>query len=323
MSRIFQNIWMILLCIILVSLPRFNRNQIWLKRPQADLPIHTAMVDYFRTGTVDEILLSKHSVAANWRPLFPLIASFLPFTSLTSLSILGILSLFFAAILLLQIMNQLGISYKVKWKSIYLFIFSFPAFYYTTIGYVDPGLILFITFGLYLALIGKFFFFLIIIATGVLMKEGIIVLIPFFLAHLVSIGTQRWQLIYWGLLCTGIYISITILGRYLALNAAQEHHLFWQPSIKMFIYNLTRPNSWLSIILTLGFPGGIIIKRFSSLKQISQSSKNVMPLICGILAALATYLFAFISTVADGRTIWAAYPFLIPLTGLVLDLKKE
>ena len=91
----------------------------------------------------------------------------------------------------------------------------------------------------------------------------------------------------------------------------------------MFIYNLTRPNSWLSIILTLGLPGGFIIKRFSSLKQISQSSKNVMPLICGILAALATYLLAFISTVADGRTIWAAYPFLIPLTGLVLDLKKE
>ena len=100
MKDLYKKTWFLLFCIILVSIPRFNRNQIFFKRPQADMAIHTAMVEYYRSGNVEDILLSEDSIAANWRPMFPFIASFIPLSTITSLSILGILSIFVSVIFL-------------------------------------------------------------------------------------------------------------------------------------------------------------------------------------------------------------------------------
>ena len=97
-----------------------NRNQIFIKRPQADMAIHTAIVDYFRSGTVTEILLSKDSIAANWRPMYPFIASFMPFSPITSLSILGILSIFLTVIILKKTLLIMNIPEKRIFQGIYL-----------------------------------------------------------------------------------------------------------------------------------------------------------------------------------------------------------
>lgn len=314
---------MILLCVIIIAIPRFNRNQIWLKRPQADMAIHTAMVDHFRTGEVKEILLSKDSIAANWRPLFPFIASWLPFSPITSLSILGILSIFFSAILLKKIMSKLKITEQNNWRSIYLFIISFPTFYYTTIGYVDPGLIFFIILSIYLLVLEKELLFLPLLGLGVLMKEGIIVLIPFYIFYLLSKNKSKWNVfLKFGIICF-IYLTVSFFVRKIALNATEDHAVFWQPSTDMLAYNFKRPNSWLSLFLTLGIPGIIILKNILELKRLIRIHSIVLPLISGIILSLITYSFAFISTVADGRTVWAAYPFMIPLVGLLLDNQRH
>ena len=323
MNKIFQKTGMIFICVVLIALPRFNRNQLWLERPQADMAIHSAMVDYFRTGNIQEILLSKDSIAANWRPLFPFMASWLPFSPITSLSIIGILSIFFSAMLLKKIIMRLKISNQNMWRCIYLFVISFPTFYYTTIGYVDPGLILFITLGIYLILLKKIPLFLLLFGFGVLMKEGIIVLIPFYIFYVWSNNKSKKNIFFkFGIICF-IYLTVSYFIREFSLNAAEGHTLFWQPSFDMLFYNFNRPNSWLSLILTLGIPGMIVLKNASNLKQIILSHSMALPLIFGIIFSLITYLFAFISTVADGRTVWAAYPFLIPLVGYILDNRRS
>ena len=61
----------------------------------------------------------------------------------------------------------------------------------------------------------------------------------------------------------------------------------------------------------------IVLHAFLSLLVIFISS------FADVSTNLITYLFAFISTVADGRTVWAAYPFLIPLVGYILDNKRS
>ena len=173
--------WVLLFCIILVSLPRFNRNQLIFKRPQADMAIHTAMVKYFNTGDIDKIILSKDSIAANWRPLFPFIASLIPFNAITSLSLLGIFTIFISVIFIKKILNVLKLPKHRIYQSLYIYIFSFPVFYYTTIGYVDPGLIMMISIGIYLTITNQLKLLMFTIVSGVFMKEGIIVLILFLL----------------------------------------------------------------------------------------------------------------------------------------------
>ena len=319
MKKLYKKTWFLLFCLILVALPRFNRNQIFFKRPQADMAIHTAMVDYYRSGTVDDILLSKDSVAANWRPLFPYIASLIPLSAITSLSILGILSLFLSVMILKKNLHLMNIPEKRIFQGIYLFIFSFPSFYYTTIGYVDPGLIMMLTLGLYFCITNRLLFFMAVIAIGVFMKEGIIILIPVLFFYLYKSNKNLLHLFLFPSCATILYIVCSLIIRENAINSSESYQLFWSPSIEMIKYNLNRPNSWLSLFAVLGIPLGIIINNYKKLRSLIVKNIFVIPLISGILISVLMYCFAFVSTVADGRTLWASYPFIIPLAVLLMN----
>lgn len=315
--------WLLLFCVICVALPRFNRNQIFIKKPPADMEIHTAMVEYFRLGDVDDILVSKDSIAANWRPLFPLIASYLPFKPITSLSVLGIFSIFISVLMLRTIMIRLGIDEKSIYQTLYLYIFSFPVFYYTTIGYVDPGLILMITIGIYLIIKEYHFLFIVVLSSGIFMKEGIIVLLPFFWLSLFQKKMPNGIKYIWISSSIIIYCTISIIIRKLSINALEGHDLFWSPSLEMLLYNLGRTNSWLSFILVMGVPLMLIFYNSHIIKRLIKTNQYVLPLIAGAVLAIGTYSFAFISTVADGRTLWASYPFLFPIIGLIFTHKDR
>ena len=314
--------WVLLFCIILVSLPRFNRNQLIFKRPQADMEIHTAMVKYYNTGNIDEIILSKNSIAANWRPLFPFLASLIPFNAITSLSILGIFSIFISVIFIKKILNILSLPKSIIYQSLYIFIFSFPVFYYTTIGYVDPGLIMMISIGIYLTITNQLILLMITILFGVFMKEGIIVLIPFLSFYIYKLNYKYKKIIFWLFISSIFYITASVIVRKTAINASETYQLFWEPSFKMIKYNFNRDNSWLSFILVLGIPFGIIARNLSSFKFLLKENRFVLPLFTGVITAISMYFFSFISTVADGRTLWASYPFIIPIIGLVLNEER-
>tara|TARA_Y100000590_G_scaffold466949_1_gene644034 strand:- start:3601 stop:4563 length:963 start_codon:yes stop_codon:yes gene_type:complete len=316
---LYKKTWFLLFCIILVSIPRFNRNQIFFKRPQADMAIHTAMVEYYRSGNVEDILLSEDSIAANWRPMFPFIASFIPLSTITSLSILGILSIFVSVIFLKKNLQLMNISEKRIFQGIYMFIFSFPSFYYTTIGYVDPGLIMMLTLGLYFCITNRLFLFMVVIAFGVFMKEGIIILIPVLFFYLYKSNNKSLNIFLYTSLATILYFLFSFIVRENAINASESYQLFWSPSIEMIKYNLNRPNSWLSIFLVLGIPLGIILINYKSLRLLIVKNIIVVPLISGVIISLLMYSFAFVSTVADGRTLWASYPFIIPLAVLLIN----
>jgi len=212
------------------------------------------MVDYFRTGHVNEILLSKHSIAANWRPLFPLIASFLPFVPITSMSLLGILSISLSVLLLKLTMMRIGVRTKFIYNTLFLYIFSFPVFYYTTIGYVDPGLILMLTTGIYLIISEKYILFLACLGLGVFMKEGIIVLLPFFWLYIFYRKMPKLINILWVSMSLFVCVFMSIITRVVSINVSSGYQLFWSTSTEMLIYNLNRMNSWMSFILVMGIP---------------------------------------------------------------------
>ena len=319
MKKLYKKTWFLLFCLILVALPRFNRNQIFFKRSQADMAIHTAMVDYYRSGTVDDILLSKDSVAANWRPLFPYIASLIPLSAITSLSILGILSLFLSVMILKKNLHLMNIPEKRIFQGIYLFIFSFPSFYYTTIGYVDPGLLMMLTLGLYFCITNRLLFFMIVISLGVFMKEGIILLIPVLFFYLYKSNKNLLYVIFFSSIATILFLVLSIIIRENAINSSESYQLFWYPSIEMLKYNINRTNSWLSIVFVLGIPLGLILMNRRKLRPLIAQNIFALPLISGILISVLMYCFAFVSTVADGRTLWASYPFIIPLAVLLMN----
>ena len=319
MKKIYKKTWFLLFCIILITLPRFNRNQIFFKRPQADMAIHTAMVDYYRSGNIDEILLSKDSIAANWRPLFPFIASLIPFSAITSLSLLGVLSIFISVIILKRNLQLMQIPEKNIYKAIYIYIFSFPSFYYTTIGYVDPGLIMMLTLGLYFCLSHRLFLFMIVIFFGVFMKEGIIILIPVLFFYLYKLNKNLIHISIITFVAIMLFIGLSLVIRENAINSSQSYQLFWSPSIEMIYYNINRPNSWLSFFAVMGVPIFIILKNYKKINLLISKNMFVVPLISGVFMSVLMYCFAFTSTVADGRTLWASYPFIIPLSALLMN----
>ena len=314
--------WVLMICVICVATPRFNRNQFFIKRPLADMEIHTSMVDYFRTGHINEILLSENSIAANWRPLFPLIASFLPFVPITSMSLLGILSISLSVLLLKLTMMRIGVRTKFIYNTLFLYIFSFPVFYYTTIGYVDPGLILMLTTGIYLIISEKYILFLACLGLGVFMKEGIIVLLPFFWLYIFYKKMPKLMNILWVSMSLFVCVFMSIITRVVSINVSSGYQLFWSTSTEMLIYNLNRMNSWMSFILVMGIPLLLLLKNQKILIKIIKKNMLVIPLISGIIMAVITYGFAFISTVADGRTLWATYPFIFLIIALIFEEKS-
>jgi hypothetical protein len=83
----------------------------------------------------------------------------------------------------------------------------------------------------------------------------------------------------------------------------------WQPSLATLQANLARPRSWQSFLLTLGLPGALGIAGLFT----RRAWATLAPLAVGLLGALALFAAALLVAYADGRFIWTAYPFAIPI----------
>jgi len=160
---------------------------------------------------------------------------------------------------------------------------------------------------------------MVVITIGVFLKEGIVVLIPVLFFYLYKLNKNLPDIIIPISLAIILYFASSILIRINAINESESYQLFWSPSIEMIKYNLNRPNSWLSIFAVLGIPMLIIIKNFKRLSSLIEKNVFVLPLMSGVFVSVLMYCFAFTSTVADGRTLWTSYPFIIPLAVLLMN----
>lgn len=286
-----------------VTSVRFNRNTALINRPLNDARYFIAYVEHFRGETPSDVIRP----ASNWRMLVPFVAAQLPLEPLTAINITNQLLLLLSSLFLFHSLSKIGIEKGYKWLALFLFVVSFPTFYYTTIGYVDAGVMCFVSLGIWAILSSQTLWLVIAFVLGFLAKESIIVLLPF-TAGYYWILNERKKAIGLTIVLLAIYILESYLVREFAyLTPGEKNNLFWEIDLQNIPLNLSRINSLLAPVLSLGVVG--LIYLWSVIQTKSTLIKNPLAVasLALLLTALAMYGFAFITTFADGRPIWLAY----------------
>jgi hypothetical protein len=306
---------------VLVCAPRFNRQESGLlafftskgqpsEERLGDALAYVQYVKWFRGEDVSRYLHPKQSWP--FRPFAPAVASLLPFDPMTSLNILNLVAHLIALCFIYLIILRLGFKYRWRIVGCLIYIFSFPTFYYGAIGYVDPVLLCFLSIGTYLIINEQWIQLAFVIILGTLVKETIIILIPVSISYFILHGISRKkQAVFIMLYCLSFIAVYYVAERY---NPTAKAYI-WQPSLEKLLDNLARPRSYLSFLLSFGFPG--VLSLFA-IRQLTKSPAqevfvNLRPFVAGLITTFVLSMYAMLTAFADGRTIWTSYPFTIPL----------
>lgn len=292
-----------------VVLPRFNGNQRIVKQQPYDSKYFKAYVEYFR----GEVLTAPLRPATNWRFGVPLLASFLPFDALTSINIINLFFLAAGIIVFLKTLQLLQVDINKRWYAIWIFICSFPTFYYSTIAYVDASLFFFIALSIYATITNKIVLFYTAILAGFCIKETVVIGLPFyFIYHYKKIESKF--IIEFMLLFVLLLIEAYLVRQYAPVSANDIHNKnwFWHSSLASIKTNFTRFNTWFSMLASLGVPFILyVIKSVHLVKN--KRPLNLLQKACtiSIIIAIGLYTFSYISTIADGRMIWTSYMYFL------------
>ena len=306
------------LAIVLLGLPRFNRND-WLigsltsqgKEAAvhlADAEKYIATVEWIRGRSSNGILYAPYS----YRVLVPLLAAPLPFDSMTSINILNLLFLISTLILLYRLQRCLGIEERPALFGSALFVLSFPTFFYGTVGYIDPVFVFLLMLGLNLIYAKVWWAVALTIGLGLLGKEGTIMLVPAF-------GVALWQeKRSWAQTFGWLFVTVSLwallwYGTRSLIPVANQFQ--WSITLDQLLMNLSRLRSWLTMILTgvtLLLPFLVAFIRRRPLTK--PSIKGVYaPLWTGLVVATGYYMYSWTSAYVDGRMFWPIYLFGIPI----------
>lgn len=326
-----QAMWLLFLSctLILVCLPRFNRQDIGLegltRSEKSSREVHNDAEQYvlftrfFRNQDVKKQLYAPFT----YRPLVPFVASFLPCKPMTAINLVNLSALLIALFFLYKILEQLELDFPICIIGCVLFVFSFPTFYYGTVGYVDPVLISLLMISTFCILTEKWIVLTLIIAAGGLVKETIVILLPVLAAYLI-LKKEPWKKqILLLFVFSAIFASASCLAR--ALSPDNYTSYIWLPSVERLLINASRPRSWISFLLSFGIPDFISLTVF--LYSRYQSSLEILvklgPFLIGFLTSIAVFAYSMVSAYADGRFIWISYPFSIPIAMVMLKMCLE
>ncbi|RME76505.1 MAG: hypothetical protein D6784_05700 [Chloroflexi bacterium] len=311
---------------VIITLPRFNRNDFGVKAFTSggklsttllgDAAQYVAFTQYFRNN----IPASDLIVPFVYRPLVPFVAAQLPFSPMTAINIINLLGLLGGLVFLDKLLSTLNISQRFQMLGNLMFVFSFPTFYYATIGYIDPVLIGFLILGTYFIFVEKWVFLIFVIGVGALAKETILLLLPVLTTYLLITGklwTKQGVSLPLGGLVYGL--SIYLVRAYSPVSVL---NFVWMPSMERFWFNILRPRSYISFLLTFGIPGILALSIFYPKNQhliLSRWRVITLPLIVGYLLSITLFFYSMFSAYADGRFIWTSYPFSIPLATIIME----
>lgn len=305
--KIVTKILVTALFFMAMVLPRFNGNQLLVKQEPYDLKYFKAYVEYFR----DQPLTAPLRPATNWRFLVPYLASKIPFDAVTSINLVNCVFLILALGVFYKTLKLLKIEQNKIWHSLWIFVLSFPMFYYSTIGYVDASLFFFIALSIYFTIINKPGLFLLSILLGLCVKETIAIAIPFYLFY--HLKRDRKKAIYTSLVTIiSFAVLFYVIKKIAPVSIEGSENNFWKFDCINLKNNFFRINTWLSFILTIGSPGLVILLELRKLSFYKIWSNQVILscLVC-VASAFFFYTLSYLSTVADGRIIWLTYFYLI------------
>jgi hypothetical protein len=249
----------------------------------------------------------------NERLLVTIAAAPLPFDPMTSINIINVIFLLAALWFLYRLLLEFGLRDEKLWAGLYIFVLSFPTFYYATIGYVDSGVLLMIFAGTYAIYRDKYGWFLLAIMLGTIAKEGIVLLIPVAVAYAFTKSNYRWYYVAAG----GILLYLLTWGlvkQYMPNGHGRTPVLFWQPITWRIVDNFTRSHAYLSSVLSFGIPGFLCCYYLIRFKNaIKTAWKEELPLWVGTVGGYLLWFYTLFSAHTDGRFFWVSYCFPIVL----------
>ena len=306
----WQNPVVLIICFLLVISVRFNRNDLLVKRSLGDAQFYIENVRFFRGESITYGLQAPF----NERLLVTFIAAPLPFTPMTSINIVNVLFLALALFYLNKTLDLMVTDKRLKWGGLYMFVFSFPTFYYATIGYIDSGVLAMIFVATYAIYTNKYGLFLSAVVLGTLAKEGIVIVLPVALAYGFSSGNRRW--LAFGFI--GLILYLVVWGavkKYIPYTEPGKPLLFWNPVFWRLNDNLTRYNTYVSSPLSFGIPGALCLYFiFKQKKNLIKYWKEDLPLWVGAAGGFLLWVYSIFSAHVDGRFFWIAYCFPILLS---------
>lgn len=305
----WKNPVVLILCFLLIVSVRFNRNDLLVKRNLGDAAFYIGNVEYLRGDQISYGLRAPF----NERLLVTVFAAPLPFDPMTSINVVNVIFLLLSIFYLFKLLELFDLDPFLIWLGVYMFVVSFPTFYYSTIGYIDSGVMLSIFAGCFAIYSNKYWLFLVSIVLGTLAKEGIILLIPVAVAYAYAYDNKKW----YAYALMGLVIYFLVWGAvkyYIPNSRGNTPILFWQPIYWRIRDNFTRLNAYLSSILSFGVPGALLILSFIRWsRKLRQEWKQDLPLWVGTISGYLLWFYTLFSAHTDGRFFWVAYCFPIAL----------
>jgi len=311
-----RNKLLVLFLILIVCLPRFDRNDFLMQEivgsdMENDSMQYVAMTDAFKGETPQLVPTAPFT----YRTLVPYLASLLPLPSITAIDVINILVLWLGTILLGQILLRHGLNQRDTLLILATFVVSFPVFYYGAIGYVDTAFIGLLAIGCYL-IERKFDLLLIaLLFVGVFVKEIIILILPVYFLQ----GLVQKRGVAYTVTMTALLFFACLAGVWLARKFSSDQATYtWEPNMNRFLDNVHRIRTWISFFLSAGLPCALSVVAI----VVTLYNKNwpllwrMFPWVAGIGGSVALFLYSLLTAYSDGRFIWPATVFAIPLLGI-------
>jgi len=313
-------VFALIVSIAAVSFPRFDRQDIGLigtytgktdgEISYGDAIHYINYVEYFRgNASLNEIPLPF-----TYRPLIPFLASILPIESpMTSINVLNLTALYITLLFIFLCLRRLGFEFLHAMLGCFMYSVSFPVFYMSTTGYMEPCAMCLLAIGYYSIVREKWMFVALTIIVGMFVKEVMVLLIPVSIVHLIIHKKGAVRIILWSIVLGICFVTSS------ALIKNTYGDFYWVPSIETLMANL-RLRAMLSVMLSFGLPGALSLIFIARIKRFSRFAPpaSVWPILTGLMLAFLLVFFSMLTAYTDGRFIWPALIFTIPLSLWVL-----
>jgi len=335
--------------IILVCLPRFNKQDLfglskitYVNENKINKGVIGFSDDMAYVDVVKKIRGEANLKYANapylYRILPTYLASILPFNALTSINVLNLLSNVISVWIYLQIFNLLKFSSKIKKILLSLYVFSFPIFYYSTTGLIDPMFA--VLFGasiyslLYFLINKQLSYSVIFFILAILTKESAILLLPAFVVIFIFSEFSPIKKLFYILAILFIYFLVNYIIRNFIVSDTPNY--VWLPTIENLIFNLSRKRTYISFAASFGLIGilmlvgfwkfiNIVIKnkvRDNSILELNSYSiiqQQYLVLISCLFGYSAFLSYALFSAYFGGNYFIPFYFIMLPLVGFYLQ----
>lgn len=315
----FLILTMLLLAVISV---RFDRNDFFIKKyttqELGDSQYYCNYVEYFRGN--DSLTVGA---PFGHRPLVPYLASFLPFQAGIALNLLNAVIMVITLFVFVKLLFAFNIRDKIVFWSAVLFIVSFPTFYYSTIGVLDPISMLGTVFCFYLVVIDKEKHLPMAITLFTFGKETVIFVLPIIFLYLWIEKKNLKKAFTVSITAFVFYFAATYIIRNVIYPTDTVY--FWNPSFKTLYENIFRPRAIISFVLSLGFPGfiALVLLVKAMIAKNCDFIRKTFIYYLALLEFILLFVYTVFSAYSDGRFIWPASFFTILITAIYYNDYKN